>query len=143
MKVRDAAVAEARDWIGTPYRHQASRKGAGTDCLGLVRGVWRAVAGPEPETPPAYAPDWEGPADAEPLLAALARHFVRADGPPQPGDVLAFRMGRRRRVSHLGVLSGADRFVHAYAGRQVCETSYARWWKERLAAAFSFPGAER
>ena len=28
-------------WIGTPYRHQASLKGVGCDCLGLVRGVWR------------------------------------------------------------------------------------------------------
>ena len=36
-------------WIGTPYRHQASLKGVGCDCLGLVRGVWRAVIGAEPE----------------------------------------------------------------------------------------------
>jgi NlpC/P60 family putative phage cell wall peptidase len=34
--------AEARAWIGTPDRHQASLKGMGCDCLGLVRGVWRA-----------------------------------------------------------------------------------------------------
>jgi cell wall-associated NlpC family hydrolase len=36
---RSAIVAEARTWIGTPYRHQASLKGVGCDCLGLVRGV--------------------------------------------------------------------------------------------------------
>ena len=36
-------IAEARSWIGTPYRHQASLKGVGCDCLGLVRGVWRAL----------------------------------------------------------------------------------------------------
>ena len=35
----------ARLRIGTPYRHQASLKGVGCDCLGLVRGVWRAVHG--------------------------------------------------------------------------------------------------
>lgn len=46
---RAAIVAEARAWLGTPYRHQASLKGVGADCLGLVRGVWRAVVGPEPE----------------------------------------------------------------------------------------------
>ena len=39
---RRAILTEARDWIGTPYQHQASLKGAGCDCLGLVRGVWRA-----------------------------------------------------------------------------------------------------
>lgn len=37
--MREAAdiVAAARGWIGTPYLHQASLKGVGTDCLGLVR----------------------------------------------------------------------------------------------------------
>ena len=39
---RARVVAEARMWIGTPYVHQASALGAGCDCLGLVRGVWRA-----------------------------------------------------------------------------------------------------
>jgi len=47
----------ARRWIGTPYRHQASLRGAGCDCLGLVRGVWRDVYGGEPEPVPAYSPD--------------------------------------------------------------------------------------
>jgi hypothetical protein len=42
---RPLIVAETRAWIGTPYRHQASLKGVGCDCLGLVRGVWRAVIG--------------------------------------------------------------------------------------------------
>ena len=45
---RQAIVSEARGWIGTPYQHQASLIDVGTDCLGLVRGVWRAVIGPEP-----------------------------------------------------------------------------------------------
>ena len=36
-------VREARSWIGTPYRHQGALKHAGADCLGLIRGVYRAV----------------------------------------------------------------------------------------------------
>ena len=55
--IRTRIVAEARAWIGTPYRHQASLQGVGCDCLGLVRGVWRALNGAEPEPTPAYAPD--------------------------------------------------------------------------------------
>ncbi|MGR3492459.1 MAG: peptidase P60, partial [Shimia sp.] len=50
--------AEARRWIGTPYHHRASLRGVGCDCLGLIRGVWRAVVGEEPWELPAYAPDW-------------------------------------------------------------------------------------
>ena len=50
---RTRIIAEARAWIGTPYRHQASLQGVGCDCLGLVRGVWRALHGAEPEATPA------------------------------------------------------------------------------------------
>jgi NlpC/P60 family putative phage cell wall peptidase len=45
MPTRTRIIAEARAFIGTPYRHQASLQGVGCDCLGLVRGVWRAIHG--------------------------------------------------------------------------------------------------
>lgn len=51
MTIRDIIIVEARSWIGTPYHHQAALKGVGCDCLGLVRGVWRAVYGADPELP--------------------------------------------------------------------------------------------
>ena len=60
-RLRARIVAEALSWVGTPYRDQASCKGAGCDCLGLVRGVWRAVIGPEPEAMPPYSRDWTSP----------------------------------------------------------------------------------
>jgi NlpC/P60 family putative phage cell wall peptidase len=47
MASRADTIAEARLWIGTPYAHQASLKGVSCDCLGLVRGVWRAIYGNE------------------------------------------------------------------------------------------------
>ena len=53
----DDVVRAARLFLGTPYRHQASVPGAGCDCLGLVRGVWREVYGEEPELPPPYRAD--------------------------------------------------------------------------------------
>ena len=37
--MREAVIAAALDWRGTAYRHQASCKHAGCDCLGLLRGV--------------------------------------------------------------------------------------------------------
>ncbi|OZA75834.1 MAG: peptidase P60, partial [Azorhizobium sp. 39-67-5] len=66
--VRAAILAEARGWIGTPYCHRASVRGEGADCLGLGRGVWRAVIGPEPAALPAYAPDWAEATRSETLL---------------------------------------------------------------------------
>ncbi len=72
---RGTIVAAARRWIGTPYQHQASLIHVGCDCLGLVRGVWREVIGPEPEDIPPYTPDWAEAGAAETLLGAADRHF--------------------------------------------------------------------
>ena len=89
---RAGIVAEAREWIGTRYRHQGSLKGIGCDCLGLVRGVWRNCVGFEPETPPAYAPDWAEASGIETLAQAAERHLlpVAHDG-IRGGDVQLFR----------------------------------------------------
>jgi len=59
---REDIVEAARAWLGTPYHHQASLRGVGCDCLGLVRGVWRDVLGEEPEALPPYSPHWESSA---------------------------------------------------------------------------------
>lgn len=140
MSVRGAALAEARSWIGTPYRHQASAKGAGTDCLGLVRGVWRALYGAEPEAPPAYTPDWAERCGEETLLGAARRCLVRLEsGRAEPGDVLLFRMRSNAPVKHCAILSGPDRMIHAWQGRRVCETALCGWWRRRLVAAAAFP----
>ena len=35
------AIAEARSWLGTSFHHQASVKGVGCDCIGLIKGyLW-------------------------------------------------------------------------------------------------------
>lgn len=93
-------VAIARDWIGTPYIHQASVQGAGADCLGLIRGVWRALYGQEPEAAPAYTPDWGEFGTSELLLAGATRHLlpVTRGSALAEGQVLLFRMrGARSR----------------------------------------------
>ena len=54
---REAVLKITRQWIDTPYRHQASKRGVGTDCLGLIRGIWRSLYGTgDPEGMPNYTP---------------------------------------------------------------------------------------
>ncbi len=137
-------VAAARGWAGTPYLHQASAKGAGTDCLGLVRGVWREVYGQEPETPPAYTSDWSEPSASEVLWSAAARHMQPVEiAQAQAGDVLLFRMRRTGPAKHLAILTdmrgAAPRMIHAYSGQGVVESSLGPSWRRRVAAAFRFP----
>jgi NlpC/P60 family putative phage cell wall peptidase len=140
---RAEIIDEAERWTGTPYCHQASLNGAGCDCLGLVRGIWRALIGPEPQTLPAYTPDWAEALGEETLLQGARAHLVeRPPGSALPGDVLIFRMGMGVPAKHCGVLAGPDRLIHAYWGRAVTATRLSPWWSRRVVAAFSFPGLE-
>ena len=140
---RAEIVACARDWVGTPYRHQASLKGIGTDCLGLLRGVWRTHFDDEPECIQPYTPDWAEIGCQDTLLEAARRHLIETViGSAQPGDVLLFRMALGCPTKHCAIMSGTDRIVHAYWGRAVVETRLVPWWRCRIAAAFCFPEVE-
>lgn len=136
-------VTAARGWLGTPYRHQAACRGAGCDCLGLVRGLWREVQGAEPERPPAYSMDWAEPARQEALWQAAARHLrSKALRDEAAGDVILFRMREGSVAKHLGIvaLTGAQAtFIHAYSGHGVVETALSAPWRRRIVARFAFP----
>lgn len=141
MTREQSIVAAARGWLGTPYRHQASCRGAGTDCLGLILGVWRETLGQLPEAVPPYTADWSEAGGREDLLNAAMRWLVPVKL-AQPGDVLLFRMRERAVAKHLGIATDADpaaRFIHAYSGHAVVETALSEPWARRLAARFRFP----
>ena len=139
----DEILAEALSWSGTPYRHQSSCKGAGTDCLGLLRGVWRGVYGDEPEGVPPYSPDWSEPQGEELLWAAASRHLIRKPFKNGgPGDVLLFRMRHSGVAKHLGIAVDTETsptFIHAYSGHGVVVSPFSEAWARRVVARFSFP----
>lgn len=141
--IPERAVIEARAWLGTPYRHQASCRGGGADCLGLLRGVWRALYGQEPETVPAYSMDWSEPGRDEALWRAARKHLhACAPGHEAPGDILLFRMRDGAVAKHLGLAAEiGDRatFIHAYSGHAVLESPLSAPWRRRIVARFAFP----
>ena len=139
---RARVVAAARGWIGTPYLHQASLRGIGCDCLGLVRGVWRELHGEEPEAMPVYAADWAEAGGGERLAEAARRHLeeISVDD-AEPGDVLLFRWRPHLPAKHAAILVDHGRMIHAHDGAAVCEVFYAPFWRRRAAFAFRFPAA--
>lgn len=143
---RDRILAEARDWIGTPYVHQMAAKGAGCDCLGLIRGVWRVVKGAEPERPPAYSRDWSEPQGEERLWEAAERHLGRKPlTNAVAGDVILFRMKDGSVAKHLGIQTAVGQtagFIHAYSGHGVVESPLSAPWARRIVARFEFPTEE-
>ena len=142
--IGERVATVARGWIGTPYRHQASFRGAGTDCLGLLRGVWREIYGDEPELVPAYTPDWSEPQGEENLWSAALRHLQVQHG-VQVGDLLLFRMRAGCVAKHLGVagqIGPTPTFIHAYTGHGVVESPLSIPWQRRIVARFAFPMEE-
>jgi NlpC/P60 family putative phage cell wall peptidase len=138
MSIDARALNEARAWLGTPYRHQCSLQHIGCDCLGLVRGVFRALHGFEPTAPPPYTPDWAEALGQETLLQAAQSYLVPTQV-IEPGRVLLFRPRVGAPVKHVAIASEGGRMIHAYWGRAVCETAIGPWWRARLAAVFQFP----
>ncbi len=136
-------VRVARGWVGTPYRHQASLKGVGADCLGLVRGIWREINGEEPECVPAYSASWAEHGGGEALAEAARRNLTEipcADF--RDGDLLLFRWRGHLPAKHAGVATSSTHMVHAQDNACVTEIFLSRWWLRHLAFAFRFPGVD-
>jgi NlpC/P60 family putative phage cell wall peptidase len=164
--MRSQIVTLARTWLGTPYHHQASLKGAGCDCIGLVRGIWRELYGAEAEALPAYTRDWAEGSGRETLLEAARRHLVEVQpSKAQPGDVLIFRWRRGTLAKHCAILSAlpplpgcgeragvrgsptgapirSAMMIHALEGATVSEVSFSPWWQRHVAGTFRFPGVD-
>ena len=122
-------VAEARNGIGTPYRHQGSLKGVACDCIGLVRGVWRAL----------YR---RGAGDGAGLFARLGRGLRAGDtgGGRNPAhDPGAGHAGRRPSSPPPSPATSCSS-----AGSRACRRSTPPSWSRsdrdgRSAAASSMP----
>lgn len=143
MVQRRDIVAAARGWIGTPYRHQASLKLVGCDCLGLVRGVWRETVGAEPQTIPSYGAGWTDAGTLDVLAEACGRYALQVPYTEfEAGDILLFRWRRHLPARHAGIASSAALMVHAQEGAAAAEIPLNGWWRRHLAYAFRFPGVE-
>lgn len=135
----DLVVTAARQWLGTPYRHRASTIGAGCDCLGLIRGVWRSLYGDEPMAVPAYRASPRDPQHAGALRTAAERFLVQAEGELAAGQVVLFRLAGLAEAKHCGVMVSADRFIHAQEKLGVVEANLTEGWARRVSGRFWFP----
>jgi hypothetical protein len=90
-------VRTAGRYLGTPYRWGGESADSGFDCSGLTMTVFRLNGLDLPRN---------------------SRDQFRAGSPVKrsalrQGDLVFFATGRARRVSHVGIYTGAGRFIHA------------------------------
>lgn len=140
---RRKIISTALTWVDTPYQHQASLKGEGSDCLGLIRGVWRELYGREPASVPPYSVDWAERHSDEILLDAARDYLTPIENKvAQAGDVLMFRMQSSAMCKHVAIMTDENTILHAYWGRAVVESYFVPYWKRRWVYSFSFPKSD-
>jgi NlpC/P60 family putative phage cell wall peptidase len=108
---RRRVIAEAEDWLGTPYHHMGRLKGVGCDCLTLLAGVYHASGLIPALDIPFYPPDWHLHRSAERYISGLVRHACEVEA-AKPGDVALFKFGRC--FSHGAIVTGWPHLIHAW-----------------------------
>jgi len=131
----EAIVAEARRWLGVPWRHQG-RSRAGIDCAGLVVLVARTLKLSDHDST-GYTRRAQGQRFVEHFRAHMDGVAITDAA---PGDVLVF--ADQAYPCHCGFLTerlGRPHLLHAHATRRkVIEEPYGGEWLRKVKFAFRF-----
>jgi NlpC/P60 family putative phage cell wall peptidase len=132
---RQDVVTKAREFLGTPFRHQARLKGVGIDCVGLMLctahelGMFHyenAVYGRQPQNG---------------MLVRILRTIL--DEVPiddlQIADVMVFWIRPESKApQHIAIRTDYG-MIHTYADvGKVVETTFGKKWRRRLCHVFRF-----
>lgn len=143
---RAEAIADAYLWLGTPYLHQASVRGVGTDCLGLVGGVARD-RGTAEGLAWAADPNFKGygrTPHARTLLEGTDKYLERIRlAEVTAGDILLMKFAVE--PQHFAFISRMDPtyIIHASSShRKVVEHRLDEVWRSRVIRAYRYRGLE-
>ena len=138
-------VAEARLWLGTPWRHQAALRGVGCDCIGLIGGVAAAV-GLTGDWLTDASRDFKGygrEPDAARMIAGCERWMQAVPRRQiQLGDVLVM-LYQSETPRHFALVSRLDPLymIHGLAGaRKVVENIVDPVWDARIVGTYRLKG---
>jgi len=90
-------IANAHLLLGTPYRYGGSRPSTGFDCSGFVQYAHTTVGVQLPRTS----------RQQYQATKPIRKHNLR------PGDLVFFRIDKKRTISHVGIYVGKGKFIHA------------------------------
>ena len=139
---REDIVKIAREWIGTPWVHQASVKGVGCDCVGMVRGIYTELTGKTVAGAMDYTRSFYLFSGEERLKNEIGKYFMEVPmEEATSGDVLLISI-LNLPSHHIGILAD-DTFIHSWEDiGKVVEIPYDAAWKRLTKAVFRFPEVE-
>lgn len=111
--MRPDIAKAAESFIGTPFRHQGRKPGAGLDCVGVWVCALQAC-GVEVEDVTTY----RRLPDSRELLMHLRRQF-RERSWPEVGDAVVMYAPRHREPRHLGIYVGSGFVVDVVQDKRV------------------------
>lgn len=139
--VQELVIKHAREWLSTPYRHQAALKHFGCDCIGLVRGIWQEIYGAPPKnlTIPSYSPSWAEESNISQLVETCRLYMAEISvSDIVPGDIVIYRMLRTAPPKHCAVMVSPSTIIHAYQKHGVVETPFLNGRTITMTNAFRF-----
>lgn len=115
-------MSELESWLGSNYEHLQQSKN-GTDCIGLVLGVYKALGLiPADISPGEYPKQWylEKDIQTHPAFDNLKQSVKVIKIEKQenflPGDIVVFQFGRAVEA-HVALYTTRKSFIHAVAGQ--------------------------
>lgn len=112
--IRQQIVAEAREWLDTPYHNCADIKGVGVDCGMIILRVYEKCGVVENFEPRPYPFDFHLHRGEEWYKRLLLDRGVQVEK-PDIGDVILFRVGRI--YSHGSIVTCLDPLTIVHAVR--------------------------
>jgi NlpC/P60 family putative phage cell wall peptidase len=136
MATRDQIVKEARQYLGTPFKHQGRIKGVGCDCAGIIVNIAKMLGIDFWE----YSGYGRTP-DGKSLENCISQLLQIDPADLKPGDVMLFKI--RRMPQHLAIATDGG-MIHSFYrrsdGGRVVEHNLDDRWKKRIVKCFRFPG---
>jgi cell wall-associated NlpC family hydrolase len=138
VTTREAIMAEASSWIGTPYHKAACVKGAGVDCAMLLWGVYKncGLVPEDDRVVERYSQDWFANTDREKYLFKAMRYAHKvAEGVSYPtlkalpGCLALVRSPTSKLFNHGGIVMRWPHLIHAVDPevQLACASTHSLW----------------
>lgn len=117
---REKLLAEAKEWIGTPYHTRGRIKQGGCDCGTFLLGVVENVGFIEHIDLPYYSEDVACHCAVPRYLMKIKEYCNEVPiGSQKPGDILVFQFAGSKVPHHAGIVVDDNYMIHSYTRQGV------------------------